>query len=170
MAEYDGAYVLTKADRFLPMETAETATTRIVYARNGRVSTSQMLGAKDRLYTLSNATNASLDSSLYKGVFIKGNYKFPLYSLHPLEERTLAKGGNELFFEKKGAVGYDVPFYMPGKQIDVLKRSADEENGYYFEVKEPLESGKYVAWIGRNFWVFEITGLDAEPAPLTETE
>jgi len=37
---------------------------------------------------------------------------------------------------------------------------------YYFEVTEALTFGKYVGWIGKDFWVFEITGAE-EP---NETE
>lgn len=166
-AEYDGAYVLTTSDRFLPIVESDSATTRILYSKNGRVSTSQALNATDRRYTLSNVTEASLEPDDFKGVFVKGDYKFQYFSLHPLEERVLKKGGNELFFEKHGAVDYDVPFHLPGKQIELLKRSADEENGYYFEVKSPLKPGKYVGWISKHFWVFEIQG-DVEDEPIKE--
>lgn len=162
LAEYDGAYVVTQADRFLPLKDSKTATTRIVHSRKGRVSYSQMLNATDRSYTLDATTEAVLDSSHFKGVFVKGDYKFKLFTLHPLVERTLVKDGKELFFEKHGAVDYDIPFYLPGKSIELLKKSADEENGYYFEVKAALPSGKYVGWIGSHFWIFEITGLDVE--------
>lgn len=170
LAEYDGAYVLTKADRFLPMVKADTATTRIVRTNNGRVSNSTLIYAKDRRYTLSSATEAILDSSDFKGVFVKGDYKFNLFSLHPLDSRVLEKGGNELFFEKRGAVDYDIPFFMPGQNINLKKRSADEENGYYFEVEAPLNSGAYVGWIGDKFWIFEITGLEETAETETAAE
>ncbi|MGS2719579.1 hypothetical protein [Paraglaciecola aestuariivivens] len=150
-ADFDGGYVWTSGDKYMPLTEVQAASTQIA---KGGMSISALMRAPKYYYVLDNTPTATLSSDDLQGVFVKGDYAFKNFSLHKLEEKTLAE--NEGLFENKGPATKDQTFYFAGEQIDLSKKSDESNNGYFFKVSNELAAGKYVAWVNSSFWIFEV--------------
>ena len=149
--EFDGAYIWSTGDRYIALEELKTSTTQI---RKNGMSIMDVINAPKVYYVLDSTPSGSLSSDKTQGIFIKGGYNFNNFSLHELKERKLTN--SETLFENKGAATEDKPLYHAGKEISVDKKEDKELGGYFFKIKNELPSGKYVAWIGYSFWIFEV--------------
>lgn len=149
VAEFDGGYVWTSGDKYVAVSEVTASTTQI--ARGG-MSITALMNAQKYYYVLDPTPSATLSSSDVQGVYVKGDYTYKYFSLHKLEEKQLAE--TEGLFENKGPATKEKPFYYAGQKIEVAKKQ--DENGYFFKVKESLASGKYVAWIDKSFWIFAV--------------
>lgn len=150
-AEFDGGYVWTSGDKYLSLKEVKPASTQIA---KGGMSISALMNAKKYYYVLDDTPSAVLSSDETQGIFIKGDYSFKNFSLHKLEEKQLA--AKEGFFENKGTATKDKPFYFAGEQIEIAKKSDEDVSGYFFKLKSELPSGKYVGWVNKSFWIFEV--------------
>jgi hypothetical protein len=148
-AEFDGGYILAKDDSFIPIKETEKYVTQIIQAG---MSIFNVTKAPKVSYTMDASTNAKISQNDIKGFFLKGDYGFKYLTIHHLEKKTLGK--HEGLFENKGPATKDKPFYYPGKQLKLKKQKVD--NGYYYILDEKIPAGKYVAWLGKSFWIFEV--------------
>jgi hypothetical protein len=147
-AEYDGGYILAADDSFISLKEVTFYSTQIAKARMSRYA---MFHLPNLYYTLDPIPSATQSANNIQGIFIKGNYNFENFSLHPLQKKQLLKG--ERLFENKGSATGDKPFFIVGEEIKIKKKKT--ENGYSFIPEDKLSKGKYVGWIESSFWVFE---------------
>lgn len=148
-AEFDGGYIWTSGDKYVALKEVKASSTQIA---KGGMSITALMRAPKYYYVLDPSPSGTLSSGDVQGIFVKGDYKFKNFSLHKLEEKKLSE--KEGLFENKGPATKEKPFYFAGKEVEVDKKQDD--NGYFFKVKESLDPGKYVGWIGSSFWIMEV--------------
>lgn len=83
----------------------------------------------------------TLSTEEFKGIFIQGRHKFELFSLHPLLRKISSD---------------NVIYYAPGEKIETRSKFISD-NANYFQPREELKDGEYVAWISQTFWLFSLT-------------
>jgi len=149
--EFDGAYIKTNSGSFIEIKTKQAYTTQII---RGGMTTDQLLYGSGRqvYYYVANKDGIqSIERARFKGIAIRGRENFNNFSLHPLDTMKLSHGEN--LYENHGPGGNTL--YVPGKQIDVRKKSTGSDS-YYFEPAASLEKGEYIVWIDKKFWLIEI--------------
>ena len=147
--EFDGGYIKLSDESFMEMKTIKAYKTKLV---KGNVNIMALMKKRSTYYTIDKSSSVKVAGNKFKGVSVKGNHKYKSFSLHPLLSKDVTKLG---FFENKGPASKTKPFYYPGKKVEVRSKSTGS-NSYYFQPKNKLERGDYVAWIGTNFWLFTI--------------
>jgi hypothetical protein len=148
--EFDGGYVKTVQGRYIEMKEKINFYTQIV---KGKMSITSVLNLPRIYYVIDTKGMITVSKDTFKGLAIKGRYDFQKFSLHPLVRRKLHKV--EGLFENHGPARKNKPFYTPGRQIET-RRKALSFDTYYFQPRNKLEKGEYVAWIGKKFWLFRI--------------
>ncbi|NHZ87274.1 MAG: hypothetical protein GWP19_15615, partial [Planctomycetia bacterium] len=94
-----------------------------------------------------------INKNNFKGIVIKGRYNFDYFSLHPLLEKRVGRGYT--IAKNNGPATEYNPYFTPGEKLEVRGKSVDT-NSYYWQPRERLPKGEYVAWIGTSFWIFKI--------------
>lgn len=128
--EFDGGYIKTVDGEYIEMKAKDVI--RRVSIPNGIYIFIYYVKDKEGMLSLSNEQ--------FKGIFVQGQHEFKGFSLHPL----LKKVSND-----RGV------YYTPGEEIDFHSKSI-HDTAYYFQPREELKDGEYVAWIERTFWLFSI--------------
>ena len=148
--EFDGGYVQTIEGSYIELEQQEAFTTLITKAG---MSMMKIFKLPKNYYVVDKQKMVSIPIVEFKGIIIKGNHKFKSFSLHPLTTREL--NSDEGLFENHGPATKDNPLYVPGTEIGIRTKSLGSDS-YYFQPKDKLIQGEYVAWIGKKFWLFEL--------------
>ncbi len=148
--EFDGGYVKLVNGKFIEMDSVKAYKTQIT---RGTMGIRAILSLPQTYYTISKKSMIPVDGNNFKGIAIRGNYKFKNFSLHPLRSKKLEK--NEGLFENHGPATKASTLYTNGKTIKIRSKSLGN-NTYYFAPKDKLPKGEYVAWLGLVFWLFEV--------------
>ncbi len=148
--EFDGGYVKTNDGKFLEMEEKINFYTQIV---KGKMSIRAVLNLPRIYYVTEKKGMVTVQKNKFKGLAIKGRYEFQQFSLHPLVRRKLHR--DEGLFENHGPARNNQTIYVPGEQLET-RRKALSFDTYYFQPRNKLATGEYVAWIGKRFWLFQI--------------
>lgn len=104
---------------------------------SNRAVITNVFGENYRVYDKKGMLYVPVDK--FKGILIKGQYNFERFSLHRL---ITTKCAGEVC-------------YQPGIELESRSKS-EEDDSYYFEPRNQLYNGEYVAWIGKTFWLFTI--------------
>ena len=124
LPEFDGGYIKTVKDDYMEIKEVEAKPAFGGYA-----------------FVTDKSSIVNIQENEFKGLLVKGNYKFESFSLHHLVEKYVNSG--------KGKQ------YLPGDKIDLQSKNIGD-GGYYFQPRDKLVKGDYVAWIGKSFWLFSI--------------
>lgn len=147
--EFDGAYIKTKDGKYIDLKESKCYVTQII--KNGMNLMDAM--SAPQVYYVMDSSGLPMSADNFVGLLIKGQYKFENFSFHPLVENRL--GNQDRFMENHGPATNNKPFYSPGQQIDLNKKSLSA-TGYYFQPKNALGKGTYVGWIDGSFWLITL--------------
>ncbi|MFA5924667.1 MAG: hypothetical protein WC856_25840 [Methylococcaceae bacterium] len=148
--EFDGGYIITSSEKIINVKEVQSYTTKLVEGESVQIMA--LLNQPSLYYIIDKTSTVKLKQNQLKGFAIKGKYKFDDFSLHPLLSKDVSKLG---FFENKGPGGKNKPFYHPGNKLELQSKSTGMDS-YYYQSKEPLSKGDYVAWLHKSFWLFTI--------------
>jgi len=137
--EFDGGYIKTIKNQYIEMESKAVKST--IYMDRS----SKIYQLKNIYYVLDQEGIINMPCEEFKGILIKGQHSFKSFSLHTLSKR----------------VGSDTTAYTPGKEFKVRSKSTGADS-YYFQPRNKLQAGKYVAWIGKTFWLFSLGPIQEE--------
>ena len=148
--EFDGGYIKTNASSLIEMDSKSVYKTKLI---TGNIGISALMSLPYTYYIIDRNGTAVIDNAKFKGVNIKGQHKFKNFSLHQLSTKNIDdKIG---LFENNGPARKGNDIYTAGKEIEIRKKSMGD-NVYYFEPKNKLVPGSYLAWIGNTFWLFDL--------------
>jgi hypothetical protein len=148
--EFDGGYITNMSGNFEEMKAKKASYTQI---SKGGMSVMALVNQPRTYYVADKTGMISVSLESFKGIAIRGSYKFEDFSLHPLVTKKLTE--NEGLFENHGPATKDKPFYVVGHKIDIQSKSLGNST-YYFAPRAKLDKGEYAAWIGDTFWIFEV--------------
>lgn len=88
-------------------------------------------------------------------MIFRGLYNFKYFSIHVAEVARNKTDYRTVSARGRNPLASGETMTMARKQIDARSRNMGE-NAYYFAPREQLSAGKYVAWIDKEFWLFEL--------------